>query len=303
MVILVTDETSYQNGASQAAGLLKWMEKIQDWITKIEGYWDEYKNLIIFIFAAIVTLYVLCILYCCYHCVHDFCRCCCCYVKCTYKCERWCWRHRGPCISCCKSGCHAVERQDYHKCSRCCLKSVPRSIRNELERQHGDLRKGWWDPTYFARACGRYELPENPVERAKWHWWGHEEGWVHNGVESSLQCLGRTIDKNKRLTKELSSAARRDEHFTKLFQQMSRAEGRMRQEGGDLKDRINHQWAARKGLVHKLDRKLTKAEKKILDRAQTRLEKKMESEHWNSDDSEMESEDEKPRMGDRGETV
>ncbi|EAL21571.1 hypothetical protein CNBC6090 [Cryptococcus deneoformans B-3501A] len=36
------------NGASQAAGLLKWMEKIQDWITKIEGYWDEYKNLIIF---------------------------------------------------------------------------------------------------------------------------------------------------------------------------------------------------------------------------------------------------------------
>lgn len=77
----------------------------------------------------------------------------------------------------------------------------------------------------------------------------------------------------------------------------------MRQEGGDLKDRINQQWAARKGLVHKLDRKLTKAEKKILDRAQTRLEKKMESEHWNSDDSEMESEDEKPRMGDRGETV
>ncbi|KIR55414.1 hypothetical protein I315_02002 [Cryptococcus gattii Ru294] len=36
------------NGASQAAGLLKWMKTIQDWITKIEGYWNEYKNLIIF---------------------------------------------------------------------------------------------------------------------------------------------------------------------------------------------------------------------------------------------------------------
>lgn len=28
--VLLTDETSHQNGASQAAGLLKWMKTIQD---------------------------------------------------------------------------------------------------------------------------------------------------------------------------------------------------------------------------------------------------------------------------------
>lgn len=103
--------------------------------------------------------------------------------------------------------------------------------------------------------------------------------------------------------KELSSATGRDEHFTKLYQQVNRVEGRMRQGGGNLKDRISRQWAERKGLVHKLDRKLTKAEKKMVDRAQRRLEKKMESEYWNSDDSEMGSEDEKPGKVDRGEKV
>lgn len=41
----------------------------------------------------------------------------------------------------------------------------------------------------------------------------------------------------------------------------------------------------------------------MVDRAQRRLEKKMESEYWNSDDSEMGSEDEKPRKVDRGEKV
>lgn len=285
--------------------------KDTDLVLKIEGYWNEYKNLIIFsksffthksltckVFATIVTFYVLCILYCCYHCVHDFCRCCCCYVRCTYKCERWCWRHRGPSISYCKLCCHAAEKQDFHKCSRWCLYLVPRSIRNDLERQHGDLTKGWWDLTYFARAGGRYELPEDPVERAKWHWWGHEEGWVHKGVESTLQCLGTTVDKEKRLMKELSSASGRDEHFTKLSRQMSRAGGRLRQEGEDLKERINRQWAERKSLVHELNRTPTKAEKRMVDRSQSRLEKKMKSEHWNSDDSG--SEDEKPRKRDTG---
>lgn len=167
-----------------------------------------------------------------------------------------------------------------------------------MERQHGDLTKGWWDLTYFARAGGRYELPEDPVERAKWHWWGHEEGWVHKGVESTLQCLGTTVDKEKRLMKELSSASGRDEHFTKLSRQMSRAGGRLRQEGEDLKERINRQWAERKSLVHELNRTPTKAEKRMVDRSQSRLEKKMKSEHWNSDDSG--SEDEKPRKRDTG---
>lgn len=119
-----------------------------------------------------------------------------------------------------------------------------------MERQHGDLTKGLWDLTYFARAGGRYELPEDPVERAKRHWWGHEEGWVHKSVESTLQCLCTTVDKEKRLMKELSSAPGRDEHFTKLSRQMSRAGGRLRQEGEDLKERINRQWAERKSLVH-----------------------------------------------------
>lgn len=136
------------------------------------------------------------------------------------------------------------------------------------------------------------------MERAKWHWWGHEEGWVHKGVESILQCLGTTVDKEKRLMEELSSAAGRDEHFTKLSQEMSRAGGRLREEGEDLKERINRQWAERKGLVHELNRKLTKAEKRMVDRAQSRLEKKIQSEHWNSDDSD--NEDEKPRKRDTG---
>lgn len=69
-------------------------------------------------------------------------------------------------------------------------------------------------------------------------------------VESTLQCLGTTVDKEKRLMKELSSAPGRDKHFTKLSRQMSRAGGRLRQEGEDLKERINRQWAERKGLVH-----------------------------------------------------
>lgn len=45
--------------------------------------------------------------------------------------------------------------------------------------------------------------------------------------------MGTTIDKEKRLMKELSSAAGRDEHFTKLYQQVNRVEGRMRQGGGN----------------------------------------------------------------------
>ncbi|KAE8539719.1 hypothetical protein D1P53_003655 [Cryptococcus gattii VGV] len=239
------------NGASQAAGLLKWMKTIQDWITKIEDYWNEYKNLIIF--NAHISV---------------------------------------------RDGVGAIEAPVSAIANRAAMRLEGKIITSARGAACIQSPGGWWDPTYFARAGGRYELPEDPVERAKWHWWGHEEGWVHKGVELTLQCLGTTVDKEKRLMKELSSAAGRDEHFTKLSQQMSRAGGRLREEGEDLKERINRQWAERKGLVHELNKKLTKAEKRMVDRAQSRLEKKMQSEHWNSDDSD--NEDEKPRTRDTG---
>ncbi|ODO04679.1 hypothetical protein I350_05288 [Cryptococcus amylolentus CBS 6273] len=151
------------DGANKTAALLKWLDKIQDYIDKIEGYWDEYKNLIIFIFALI----------------------------------------------------------------------------QDLEKQHGDLKKGWSDPTYMARACGRHELPEEPMARARWHWWGHEDGYVHRVVVGITDCLGTTIDKEKRLMKEMSSAAGRDEHFRKLMERASAAKGRMAVEGEEIKARIN----------------------------------------------------------------
>nr|XP_031862995.1 uncharacterized protein CI109_001471 [Kwoniella shandongensis]KAA5530067.1 hypothetical protein CI109_001471 [Kwoniella shandongensis] len=36
------------NDMNNAQGMLKWFEAVQNWITTIEGYWNEYKNLIIF---------------------------------------------------------------------------------------------------------------------------------------------------------------------------------------------------------------------------------------------------------------
>ncbi|TYJ59191.1 hypothetical protein B9479_000180 [Cryptococcus floricola] len=109
----------------------------------------------------------------------------------------------------------------------------------DLEKQHGDLKKGWSDPTYMARACGRHELPEEPMARARWHWWGHEDGYVHRVVVGTADCLGTTIDKEKKVMKEMSSAAGRDEHFRKLMERASAAKGKMAVEGEEIKARIN----------------------------------------------------------------
>ncbi|ODN97410.1 hypothetical protein L198_03974 [Cryptococcus wingfieldii CBS 7118] len=167
----------------------------------------------------------------------------------------------------------------------------------DLEKQHGDLKKGWSDPTYMARACGRHELPEEPMARARWHWWGHEDGYVHRVVVGTTDCLGTTIDKEKKVMKEMSSAAARDEHFRKLMERVSAAKGRMAVEGEEIKARINREWAERKEMGHLLDKKLTRAEMRLLAKAEKRLANKMDKEGWASDTTaaDSESEDEKPR--------
>ncbi|WVQ78712.1 hypothetical protein IAT38_000799 [Cryptococcus sp. DSM 104549] len=295
-----------QDQINNASGLLKWMDELKKWITKLEGYWNEYKNWIIFstpmsssfssladrapVFALIVTIYILSILYCCYHCFHDFCRCCCCYIKCTYRTERWCWRTCGPCcMRNCKSCCNSIGKRDFHACSRCCVRAVPEGMRKDLEKQHGDLRKGWCDATYVGRACGRYELPDDPVERAKWHWWGHEEGWVHLAVENTLWCLGTALDKEKRLAKELGSAEKRDKYFTKLSNGVDKLADSLGKTGGtagEWTDRVNRQWAQSREVAHLLTARMSREEKALLARAKKRLRKEKRAKEKQEADAE-----------------
>ncbi|KAK8861518.1 hypothetical protein IAR55_002339 [Kwoniella newhampshirensis] len=275
---------------NNAKGMLKWFVAVQNWITKIEGYWNHYMNLIIFIVCLIIAIYVICILYCCYHFVHDFCRCCCCYIKCTYHVERFCYRHCKSCINTERHKRHLRQsnaQQDdqndrgsqgggdgegyRHGCSRFCLGCVPDKTRLDLERQHGDLSKGWFDPTYAVRACGRYELPNDPLQRSKWHWWGHEDTLIHRWVENTLECFGTTVDKEKRLLKELRSKQKREQYWTDL---VDRTEDLGKRVGGgndDWRGRVHEQWARGVGLASQLERRMTGEEKKLLRRAEQQL--------------------------------
>ncbi|OCF39076.1 hypothetical protein I317_07146 [Kwoniella heveanensis CBS 569] len=260
-----------KNQADEAAGMLKMFKQIQE----LEKYWDQYKNLIIFIVCLIIFIYVASMIYCCYHFVHDFCRCAGCCVKCVWKSEE-CLRKNGfRCVRyCCRKcsnsrGRHRQDREgerksDYHGCSNCCLKMVPRSTRLDLEKQHGDLRKGWMDSTYVGRSCGRYELPEDPVERAKWHWWGHETLNPYR-YRTMAFLFPWSLNKEKRLERELAQQKRKVEYRRKM-KSLARELGR---DAGDLKDRIQD-WKA----YSKKKKPRTEDEQIMLEEAEERLEQK-----------------------------
>ncbi|WWD05815.1 hypothetical protein V865_003898 [Kwoniella europaea PYCC6329] len=231
-----------------AKGMLGMFSKMQDFITKIQDAWDKYQTLIIFVVCFIIFLYITMTIYCCYHFIHDFFRCACCCVRCTYKCEKYLWKHRGPISNClckpCKSrnskGDKKKEKEDYHKCSAICLKTVPRSTRMELEKQHGDLRKGWFDSTYFARSCGRVELPEVPEERAKWHWYGHEDQRIHRMASGCVP----SGNEEERLEKEYERRKKRETYWKNL----ARGVDKLRENAGSWKKRVNKDWAKENDL-------------------------------------------------------
>ncbi|WVW80057.1 hypothetical protein I302_102030 [Kwoniella bestiolae CBS 10118] len=199
-----------------AKGMLGMFTKMQDLITKIQNAWDKYQYLIIFVVCLIIFLYITITIYCCYHFIHDFFRCACCCVRCTYKCEQFLWKHReGICTRMLCKPCVSSDdkKKANHSCSALCLKTVPRSTRMELEKQHGDLRRGWFDPTYLGRSCGRFELPEDPGERAKWHWYGHEDQRIHRVVGACLP----TENAGDRREAEEKKQQRRARYWGKLM--------------------------------------------------------------------------------------
>ncbi|WVR03888.1 hypothetical protein IAU60_000887 [Kwoniella sp. DSM 27419] len=262
-----------QDQVNQVSGLLGWLKQIQRYIDQIQEYWDQYQDLIIFIFCLIVFIYVMSLIYCCYHCCHDFCRCAGCYLKCTWRIEEFIRKRGWRSLKwCCRRLAHSSSRpgstgkNDYHGCSDCCLKMVPRATRMDLEKQHGDLRGGWHDPTYLGRACGRYELPDDPVERAKWHWWGHET-WRRASCMIWLFPCG--TDKQKRVTAELEMQRKRDAYYEKL----RRGIDSMGDEAGDWGRRINVPAAARLKVLKKMYPR-NKAEKRLVKTAAMELNKK-----------------------------
>ncbi|OCF74898.1 hypothetical protein I204_03741 [Kwoniella mangroviensis CBS 8886] len=132
------------------------------------------------------------------------------------------------------------EKEDYHKCSLICLKTVPRSTRMELEKQHGDLRKGWFDSTYFARSCGRVELPEDPEERAKWHWYGHEDQRIHRMISGCVP----SGNEEERLEKEYERRKKREKYWKNL----TKGVDKLGENAGSWKKRVNKDWAKENDL-------------------------------------------------------
>ncbi|WWC87784.1 uncharacterized protein L201_002676 [Kwoniella dendrophila CBS 6074] len=256
----VATATSAVNGVKgqfdDAEGMLGMFTKMQDFITKIQEAWDKYRYLIIFIVCFIIFIYVFATLYCCYHFIHDCFRCGCCCISCTYKFEKYLWKHRGPCISCLCKPCRSKEskystnenggekgrikkeKQDYHKCSSYCLKIIPKTTKMELEKQHGNLRKGWFDSTYFfARSCGRFELPENPNEKLNYHWYGKENSFQHKYFFRF--CVSSSSSKkDEKLDAEYDKLAKKNKFWKKL--EKTNAE--------NWKDRVPKSWVYKKGL-------------------------------------------------------
>ncbi|WVQ94624.1 hypothetical protein IAU59_001704 [Kwoniella sp. CBS 9459] len=260
-----------QNQADEAAGMMKMFKQIQD----LEKYWNQYKNLIIFVVCLIIFIYVASLIYCCYHFVHDFCRCAGCCVKCAWKSEE-CLRKNGfRCVRYCCRQCSSISRHrqkrgrgeskaDYHGCSNCCLKMVPRSTRLDLEKQHGDLRKGWIDSTYVGRSCGRYELPDDPVERAKWHWWGHETLNPYR-YQTMAYLFPWSLNKEKRIEQELLLQRRKAEYRRKMKARVKK----LGNDAGDLKDRVQ-EWKA----YSRVKKPRTEEEEIMVEDAEERLDRK-----------------------------
>ncbi|WWC60201.1 uncharacterized protein I303_102767 [Kwoniella dejecticola CBS 10117] len=229
-----------------AKGMLGMFNEMQGYITKIQDAWEEYQYLIIFVGCLIILIYVSAAIYCCFHFMHDFFRCACCCVSCTYKCERYLWKHRGPTTDCLCRPCKrssskgdkdkdkGKEKAEYHRCSKMCLWFVPRSTRMDLEKQHGDLRKGWFDATYCARGCGRSELPNDPDERLKWHWYGHERSRTYRVLKG---CAPH--DRSTKKAVEYEKEEKREKYWRNLVN----GKDKLGDKAGSWKDRVPLQWA------------------------------------------------------------
>ncbi|WVN85773.1 uncharacterized protein L203_100924 [Cryptococcus depauperatus CBS 7841] len=205
------------NQGQDALGVLKFLKQIQGYIDQITEYWNKFKHLIIFAFILIVTIYVLSILYC------D--------------------PEKGD-----------PKEAGWHGLSRCCLKVVPKSIKHDMEKQHGNPEEGWFDPTYIARACGRHELPAKPEEKIKWHWWGHKDGWMHHFAVSLMECMGKTKKEIEdmdalRLAKEWEKNARNREYWSRLLDEANSKKEGAEKETKELMKRVGDTW----GKKHLMD--------------------------------------------------
>nr|ODN85171.1 hypothetical protein L203_05123 [Cryptococcus depauperatus CBS 7841] len=142
----------------------------------------------------------------------------------------------------------------WHGLSRCCLKVVPKSIKHDMEKQHGNPEEGWFDPTYIARACGRHELPAKPEEKIKWHWWGHKDGWMHHFAVSLMECMGKTKKEIEdmdalRLAKEWEKNARNREYWSRLLDEANSKKEGAEKETKELMKRVGDTW----GKKHLMD--------------------------------------------------
>nr|XP_019010593.1 uncharacterized protein I206_05067 [Kwoniella pini CBS 10737]OCF49374.1 hypothetical protein I206_05067 [Kwoniella pini CBS 10737] len=195
-----------------AKGMLGMFTQIQGYITKIQDAWDKYQYLIIF--------------------------------------GKYLWKNRNKklinnylCKICLinsnDKNKNKNEKENYHKFSKICLKFIPKKIRIELEKQHGDLRKGWFDSTYFIRQCGRIELPNEPEERIKWYWYGHENSKIHKILKF---CFLPKNYKEKRLEKEFEKENKRSKYFNNLI----KGEDKLGYKSSDWRDRVNRSWLKEK---------------------------------------------------------
>ncbi|WVO13255.1 hypothetical protein L204_100868 [Cryptococcus depauperatus] len=240
------------NQGQDLLGFLKLLNQLQKLIgqiiAQIADYWKKYKHLILFAIVLIITILILARLYCCYHCIHDCCRCCCCCIKCTFKCE---YKEGDP-----EKG--DPEKGDpekghpkevgWHRISKCCLKCVPKSIKHDMEKQHGNLEKGWFDPTYIARGFGRQHVPnDNIEEKVKWNWWGHEDGRMHRFVIDVRECVGKPINEELRRKMRILREKEKDamihvHRLNVLKEEMANAKKGWKEKRKELKSRAGYAW-------------------------------------------------------------
>ncbi|WRT65626.1 uncharacterized protein IL334_002571 [Kwoniella shivajii] len=277
----VATATSAVNNAKgkydDAQGMLGWFTKIQGYITRIQDAWNGHKYLIMFLVGLIIFLYMSITIYCCYHFIHDFFRCGCCCVRCTYKSEKWIYQKIKSSSSSTNKERDDDDAKVNHKCSKCCLLSIPRTTRMELEKQHGDLRKGWSDSTYFlARDCGRIDLPQDPIERSKWHWYGHE---TKNPTRFRYmnKCIPTNVtqkNKDERQVKEVIKAKERIRYWMGLKDGIDPFSN-SGLGSSSWEDRVNHNSDRMKKILRR-SKKYTE-DKKAFEEAEARSDEKEET--------------------------
>nr|ODO02465.1 hypothetical protein L204_01201 [Cryptococcus depauperatus CBS 7855] len=136
----------------------------------------------------------------------------------------------------------------WHRISKCCLKCVPKSIKHDMEKQHGNLEKGWFDPTYIARGFGRQHVPnDNIEEKVKWNWWGHEDGRMHRFVIDVRECVGKPINEELRRKMRILREKEKDamihvHRLNVLKEEMANAKKGWKEKRKELKSRAGYAW-------------------------------------------------------------